>query len=338
MNIQKNYSLKKLNTFGIDVKAQLFSEVKSKEQLQLILTDENFKQIPKFILGGGSNILFTQDFRGLVIKNSIPGIEIIQQDENFVLIKAGAGEIWHNLVLFCVERNLGGIENMTFIPGTVGAAPMQNIGAYGQEIKDVFENLEGIFVETGETKTFTIEQCRFGYRDSLFKNELKNKFVITSVVIRLNKNPVFKLDYGTVKEELKKLNLKKITIKNVGDVICKIRQSKLPDPSQIGNAGSFFKNPEIDAKRFSDLKKEFPEIPGYKTGINKIKIPAAWLIEKCGWKGKKIGNTGSHSQQALVLVNYGNATGSEILSLANDIKSSVKDRFGIILEEEINIL
>ncbi len=338
MNIQKNYSLKKLNTFGIDIKAQLFSEVKSKEQLELILTDENFKQIPKFILGGGSNILFTQDFPGLVIKNSIPGIEIIWQDEDFVLIKAGAGEIWHDLVLFCIEKNLGGIENLSLIPGTVGAAPMQNIGAYGQEIKDVFENLEGIFVETDETKTFTTEQCRFGYRDSIFKNELKNKFVITSVVLRLNKNPVLKLDYGTVKDEIEKLNLNKITIKNVSDVICKIRQSKLPNPAQIGNAGSFFKNPEVDEKIFSDLKKEFPGIPGYKTDVNKIKVPAAWLIDKCGWKGKKIGNTGSHSRQALVLVNYGNATGSEILSLANDIKSSVKDRFGIILEEEINII
>lgn len=338
MNIQKNYSLKKLNTFGIDIKAQLFSEVKSKEQLELILTDENFKQIPKFILGGGSNILFTQDFPGLVIKNSIPGIEIIWQDEDFVLIKAGAGEIWHDLVLFCIEKNLGGIENLSLIPGTVGAAPMQNIGAYGQEIKDVFENLEGIFVETDETKTFTTEQCRFGYRDSIFKNELKNKFVITSVVLRLNKNPVLKLDYGTVKDEIEKLNLNKITIKNVSDVICKIRQSKLPNPAQIGNAGSFFKNPEVDEKIFSDLKKEFPGIPGYKTDVNKIKVPAAWLIDKCGWKGKKIGNTGSHSRQALVLVNYGNATGSEILSLASDIKSSVKDRFGIILEEEINII
>ena len=338
MNIQKNYSLKDLNTFGIDVKAQLFSEIKSEGQLQLILTDRNFKEISKFILGGGSNILFTQDFPGLVVKNSITGVEIIQEDKESILIKAGAGEIWHDLVLFCVKKNFGGIENLSLIPGTVGAAPMQNIGAYGQELKDVFEYLEGYFIDSGEKKTFTKDQCRFGYRDSIFKRELKDKFVITSVVLRLSKSPVLKIDYGTVREELEKLNLNRITIKNVSDVICKIRQSKLPDPKQIGNAGSFFKNPEIDAKRFSGLKKKFPEIPGYEIGVNTIKIPAAWLIEKCGWKGKKVGNTGSHSRQALVLVNYGNATGSEILSLANGIKSSIKDRFGIILEEEINII
>jgi UDP-N-acetylmuramate dehydrogenase len=338
MDIQKNYSLKNLNTFGIDVRAQLFSDIKSEEQLQLLLTDENFKNIPKFILGGGSNVLFTQDFPGLIIKNSIRGIEIIKEDKNSVLIKAGAGEMWHHLVLICVERNFGGIENLSLIPGTVGAAPMQNIGAYGQEIKDVFESLEGIFIDNGEKGIFNKEQCRFGYRASIFKHELKNKFVITSVNLKLSKTPVLKLEYGTIKDEMEKLKLERITIKNVSDVICNIRNSKLPDPKKIGNAGSFFKNPEIAAKKYSDLKKDFPEMPGYESLQNKVKIPAAWLIEKCGWKGKKVGNTGTHSKQALVLVNYGNATGSEVLELAKDIKSSVINKFGIALEEEINIV
>ncbi len=338
MNIQKNYSLKRLNTFGIDAKAHLFCEIKNEEQLQLILTDKNFKKIPKFILGGGSNVLFTQNFPGLVIKISISGVEIIQEDKDSVLVKAGAGEAWHELVLFSVERKFGGIENLSLIPGTVGAAPMQNIGAYGQEIKNVFEYIEGIFIDSGGKKVFKKAECKFGYRDSIFKQELKNKFVITSVVLRLNKKPVLKLDYGTVKEELEKLNLEKVTIKNVSDVICKIRQSKLPDPSQIGNAGSFFKNPEIETEKYSQLKKEFPEIPGYKMDDNRTKIPAGWLIEKCGWKGKRVGNTGSHSKQSLVLVNYGNAKGSDILALAEKIKESVKTKFGIELEEEINIV
>jgi UDP-N-acetylmuramate dehydrogenase len=338
MNIQKNYPLKDLNTFGIDVKAQLFANIKSEEQLYSLLTDKIFKDMPKFILGGGSNILFIQDFEGIVIKNSIPGIEIIKQDENYVWIKAGAGIIWHHMVLFCVERNLGGIENLSLIPGTVGAAPIQNIGAYGQEVKDVFENLEGLHIDSGDKKIFTSNQCKFAYRDSVFKRELKNKFVITSLVLRLSKKPVLNLNYGAVREELEKLNLENFTIKNVSDVICKIRQSKLPDPKQIANAGSFFKNPEIGEDTFLKLKKEFPAIIGYPLENKKVKLAAGWLIEQCGWKGKRVGNTGSHSKQALVLVNYGGAKGSDILALAEQIKESVKNKFGIKLEEEINII
>ena len=338
MNIQKNYPLKNLNTFGIDVKAQLFSEIKSDEQLQLILTDENFKHIPKFILGGGSNVLFTQDFPGLVIKNSIMGVEIIQEDKDSVLIKAGAGEVWHELVLFCIEKGFGGIENLSLIPGTVGAAPMQNIGAYGQEIKNVFEYLEGFEINSGEKKRFNSGQCKFEYRDSIFKHELRNKFVITTVVVKLSKNPVLKLDYGTIRSEIEKLNLPEITIRTVSEIVCKIRKSKLPDPAQIGNAGSFFKNPEVDKNTYKKLKKEFPEIPGFKLENNLVKMPAAWLIERCGWKGKRVGNTGSHVNHALVLVNYGDATGFEILTLADKIKESVKGKFWIELEEEINII
>lgn len=342
MNIQKNYPLKNLNTFGIDVKAQFLADAESKEHLKLILTDETFRNIPKFILGGGSNILFTQNFPGLVIKISIPGIEIINDDKDSVLIKAGAGVVWHNLVLFCVERNFGGIENLSLIPGTVGAAPMQNIGAYGQEIKDVFENLEGLFVDSAEEKTFAKEQCSFGYRDSIFKHGLKNKFIITSVTLRLSKNPKLNLNYGTVREEIEKLSgscrIDRVTIKNVSDVICSIRKSKLPDPAQIGNAGSFFKNPEVEEEKFAELKKSFCEIPGFNLENRKVKIPAAWLIEQCGWKGKRVGNTGCHEKQALVLVNYGDAKGKEILELSQEIKESVGKKFGILLEEEINIV
>ena len=338
MNTRKNYSLKELNTFGIDVKAQMFANIKSEEQLYLLLTDKNLEKVPKFILGGGSNILFTGNFSGLVIKNSIQGIKIINQNEDYVLIKAGAGEIWHKMVLFCVDRNLWGIENLSLIPGTVGAAPIQNIGAYGQEIKDVFEYLEGFYIDSGDKKKFTVNQCRFGYRDSIFKHELKNKFVITSVVLRLSKKPVLKLDYGAVKEELDKLNLENVTTKNISDVICQIRQSKLPDPNQIGNAGSFFKNPAVGEDTFLRLKKEFPSIIGYPIENNKVKISAGWLIEQCGWKGKRFGNTGSHSKQALVLVNYGGAKSSEVLALAEQIKESVNSKFGIKLDEEINII
>ncbi len=338
MNIQKNFSLKNLNTFGIDVKARFFADIKSEDQLGLILSDNKFMDVPKIILGGGSNILFIQDFDGVVIKNSISGITIIQEDADSIFIKAGAGEIWHDMVLFCVEKNYGGIENLSLIPGTVGAAPIQNIGAYGQEIKDVFVSLEGIFIDTAKKKEFLNMQCEFGYRDSIFKKELKNKFVITSIVLKLSKNPIPNLEYGTIKEEIAKLNLDRITIKNVSDVICNIRKSKLPDPKQIGNAGSFFKNPEIESRKYSELEINFPGIPGYKMQNDKVKIPAAWLIEKCGFKGKRVGNTGTHPKQPLVLVNYGNASGSEILGFANIIKSSVKDKFGILLEEEINIV
>ena len=342
MKIKENHSLKYLNTFGVDVKALFFADVESEEQLLLLLTDKNFRNLPWLILGGGSNILFTADFPGLVIKISIPGIEIVREDNESVLIRAGAGEIWHNLVLYCVERNLGGIENLSLIPGTVGAAPMQNIGAYGQEIKNVFESLEGYYIENADKKNFNNSQCSFGYRDSIFKRELKNKFIITSVTLRLSKYPKLNLDYGTVREEIEKLSgsrrIDKITIKNVSDVICKIRQSKLPDPAQLGNAGSFFKNPEVAEEKFNDLQKRFPAITGYKSGNEKVKLAAGWLIEQCGWKGRRVGNTGAHAKQALVLLNYGGAAGKEILDLSEQIKKSVSDKFGIVLEEEINIV
>ncbi len=338
IKVSKNISLKPYNTFGIDVKAKFFSEIKNELQLKKILTSHEFNSIPKLFIGGGSNILLTKDYEGLVLKISIPGIEIINEDEEKVIVKAGAGVIWHDLVLYCITRNYGGIENLSLIPGTVGAAPIQNIGAYGEEIKDVFENLEGIFVESSNSAKFKKDECRFSYRDSVFKNKLKNKFIVTHISIRLNKNPVLNLEYGNIKAELEKMNYESIGIKEVSDVICRIRLDKLPDPAKIGNAGSFFKNPEITEEKFLQIKENNKDIIGYNLGNNKVKVPAGWLIENCGWKGKVIGNTGVHSKQALVLVNYGKATGQEILNLSKEIKESVFQKFGIELNEEVNII
>lgn len=338
MKILENYSLKERNTFRIEVKARYFVDIYSENELKEFLSLDKFKSSVKLILGGGSNILFTKDFPGIVIKISIPGIKIVKEDKDTAVIESGAGEIWHNLVLYCLEKNFGGIENLSLIPGTVGAAPIQNIGAYGQELKDVFESTSGLFVEEGSYQTFTNAECRFGYRDSIFKNELKGKFIITKVVLRLSKKPVPNLQYGAVKTELDKLNLPEVNIRNVSNVICMIRKSKLPDPQEIGNAGSFFKNPEIPELKFEDLKKDYPDMVGYKLENGKVKVAAGWLIEQCGWKGKRIGNTGAHAKQSLVLVNYGNAAGKEILNFAVKIKESVYKKFGIELKEEVNII
>lgn len=337
MTLQENISLKKFNTFGIDVKAEYFAEVSEVNELLELLNSSEIKNQPSLFLGGGSNILFTADFKGVVIKLAIPGIEIIDEDRSTILVEAGAGVVWHDLVQFCVNKNFGGIENLSLIPGTAGAAPIQNIGAYGQEIKDIFESLSGYYLQDGAAGNFYKDNCRFGYRDSIFKRELKGKFIITKIRLRLSKDPVLNLSYGQVKQEVEKLNLKELTVKDVSRIICSIRKSKLPDPSIDGNAGSFFKNPEISFEKFSGLQKEFPDIPGY-THAKSVKLAAGWLIEKCGWKGKRVGNSGSHSKQALVLVNYGGASGKEVLQLAGEIKSSVYKKFGIMLEEEVNII
>ena len=337
MKIEKNKSLKNNNTFGIDVSARKYVEIYDEDELKQLLSLSELKDEAKLVLGGGSNILFTHDYNGIVIKNSIPGIKIIFEDEKLCLVKAGAGVIWNDLVLFAVEKNLGGIENLISIPGTVGAAPVQNIGAYGEELQNTFHSLKGIYIETGKESVFEKEECKFGYRESIFKEELKEKFIITSVILELYKNsqPVF--NYGTIKNELEKLPSVNYSIKDVSDIIAKIRNDKLPDPTAIGNAGSFFKNPEIDKDQFLELKKEHPEIPCFTTPHDKVKIPAGWLVEKCGWKGKRIKNVGVHEKQALVLVNYGYATGEDILSLAQEIKISVIKKFGIELTEEVNI-
>jgi UDP-N-acetylmuramate dehydrogenase len=337
MNILENQSLKNYNTFGIDVKARGFTEIFSEKDLNGALTVNEFRDLPKLVLGGGSNILLTKDFKGLVIKNSIAGINIIDEDESTILVEAGAGVIWNDLVEFSIQRNLGGLENLSLIPGTVGAAPIQNIGAYGQELKDVFFSLKGIFVQDLCVENYYNQECEFGYRTSVFKNELKGKFVITSVTLRLKKNPVVNLSYASIKDEIEKLQLKEVTIRDVSNVVCEIRKRKLPDPSIIGNAGSFFKNPEIDARKFDEIKESYPGISGHSSLNGKVKIAAGWLIEQCGWKGKRTGNVGAHSNQSLVLVNYGGATGEEILKLAAEIKKSVYEKFKISLHEEVNI-
>ena len=337
MKFQKNKSLKHNNTFGIDVRADKYVEIYDEEELKNLLSLSELLDEPKLILGGGSNILFTQDYNGIVIKISIPGIKVIFEDEKTCLVKAGAGVIWNDLVLFAVEKNLGGIENLISIPGTVGAAPVQNIGAYGEELQNIFHSLKGIFIDDVKEAVFDKEECKFSYRDSIFKRELREKFIITYVILQLNKNPQPVFNYGTVRTELEKSHKENYSIKDVSDTIAKIRDEKLPDLKSIGNAGSFFKNPEIDKDQFLEIKKEHPDIPGFTTPHDKVKIPAGWLIEKCGWKGKRINNVGVHEKQALVIVNYGNANGSDILSLACEIKISVIKIFGIELTEEVNI-
>jgi UDP-N-acetylmuramate dehydrogenase len=338
MDIKENHSLKTLNTFGLDASTKYFAEVLSNEELKHLLSDESFNNIPKLILGGGSNILFTKDFDGLVIQISNNEIQIVKEEDNFVFVKASAGVVWHNLVLYCIEKNYGGIENLSLIPGKVGAAPIQNIGAYGQELKDVFYSLNGIYIDGLKEKTFFKDECRFSYRNSIFKNDLKNKFIITDIVLKLSKHPFINTSYGAIEEELKKMDLDEISIKDVSRAVCNIRISKLPDPAKVGNAGSFFKNPEIDKEEFESLKKEFPGIAGYKTSGDLIKVPAGWLIEHAGLKGKRIGNTGTHPKQALVVINYGNATGQEILNFKNFIKKTVLEKYNIELEEEVNIV
>ena len=338
MIIKENFSLKQNNTFGIDVKAKYFVEVSSNNELKELLSLENYKSIPKFVLGGGSNILFTKDFEGLVIKISSNEIEIVEEDKESVFVKAAAGVNWHDLVLYCIKRNYGGIENLSLIPGKVGAAPIQNIGAYGQELKNVFYSLAGIFIDNLMEKNFRKDECQFAYRNSIFKKELKNKFIITDVILRLSKHPIINISYGTVEEELKKKNLDEMTIKDVSEVICEIRKSKLPDPAKIGNAGSFFKNPEISKQMFEQLKIKFSGIIGYNTADDMVKVPAGWLVENAGLKGKITGNTGTHPKQALVIVNYGNAIGREILDFKDYVKKTILEKFGIELEEEVNIV
>jgi UDP-N-acetylmuramate dehydrogenase len=338
MNIEKNISLKNLNTFSVDVKSKYFINIFSEKELIQVLNTEEFPNHKKLILGGGSNILFTKDFDGLVIKNSIPGIELIGEDNNKVIVEAGAGVIWEELVQYCVDRNYSGIENLSYIPGTVGAAPIQNIGAYGQELEETFYELRGIYIDSCETKNFNKSECSFSYRNSIFKNELKNKFIITSVKLKLNRNPDVNLSYNPVKDEVENRNVNHPTIKDIREIVIDIRKSKLPDPVEIGNAGSFFKNPVITKEKFKSLKEEYPNFKHFFVDEYYVKIPAAWLIEKCGWKGKRIGNTGTHDMQPLVIVNYGNASGKEIYEISTMIKNDVKKIFDITLENEVNIL
>jgi UDP-N-acetylmuramate dehydrogenase len=340
--IKENFSLKEYNTFGIDATAQYFSTFNSVEQLTVLLESKKLithhSLLITFILGGGSNILLTKNVEGLVLKNEIKGIEKISEDENYIYVKAGAGENWHQLVLYCINNNLAGIENLSLIPGNVGASPMQNIGAYGVELKDVFYELEAFYLPERKLVKFSLGDCEFGYRESVFKRKFKDQFVIINVTYRLFKTPRFNTSYGAIEQELQAMGVQELSIRSISQAVINIRSSKLPDPAVIGNAGSFFKNPEIDLEQFEVLKISFPDIVGYILNDEQVKLAAGWLIEQCGWKGYRKGDAGCHAKQALVLVNYGHAKGSDILHLSEDIIASVKGKFNVLLEREVNII
>ncbi len=333
MKIQQNIPLKKYNTFGISTNAKRFVSINSLKELKEIITLE--KDV--FLLGGGSNMLLTTDIEKLVLHLNLKGIIVNDTENEVVFVTAEAGENWHEFVVWCISQNYGGLENLSLIPGNVGTSPIQNIGAYGVEIKDTFHQLEALEIETGKIKIFKLEDCDFGYRNSVFKKELKDKYIIINVTFKLTKNHhKINISYGAISSLLE--NKENPTIKDISDAVVAIRQSKLPDPQEIGNSGSFFKNPVINHNSFKILQKKYPEIPHYIVSENEIKIPAGWLIEQCGFKGKRFGDAGVHTKQALVLVNYNNATGQEIYSLAKNIQQKIKDTFNIDLAIEVNII
>ncbi len=336
--IQTNVNLQPHNTFGLESIATHFASFKTIEELKELLIHNQTAQQELLVLGGGSNILLTKNFDGLVLKNDLKGIATVSEQENHCLVKAFAGENWHDFVLYAIENNLGGIENLSLIPGSVGAAPMQNIGAYGTEIKDVFHELEALNIETLEVKKFEADACNFGYRESVFKRGLKGKYIIVSMTLRLTKNHTLNTSYGAIEKQLAEMKITAPTIKNVSDAVIAIRQSKLPDPKQIGNSGSFFKNPVIGKEQFETLKINFPNIAHYPIDENNIKLAAGWLIDNAGWKGKTIDNYGVHKNQALVLVNYGGAQGQDIYNLSQEILESIKSIYGVDLEREVNII
>ncbi len=335
--ILENVSLKSYNSFSIDAKARYFCEINHVEQLKELLSNHCWKKIPKLILGEGSNILLTQDFDGLVLKNRINGIEKIKEDSDHVWVTAGAGENWHHFVMYCIENGYGGVENLSLIPGTVGAAPMQNIGAYGVEINQVFDSLTALNIENTKTQVFLHQECQFGYRESIFKNRIKNQFIITDVTFRLSKKPHFHIEYGALKQLLSG-RPEELNIKVISDAVIQIRTQKLPDPKVIGNAGSFFKNPIVPSVYFEKLRQQFPEIPHFPVDTVYYKVPAAWLIEQCQWKGYRQGDIGVHQHHALVLVNYGQGKGKDLYQLALEIQRSVLEKFSIEILPEVNII
>ena len=358
--INENISLRAYNTFGINVMARYFAAFGTAEELGELLEWTRAQGLGelgdghraersgqsgdaaarrRIVLGGGSNVLFTQDVDGLVLRNEIRGIELVDEDEDYVYVRAGAGEVWHAFVEYCLGRDWAGVENLSLIPGSVGAAPMQNIGAYGVELKEVFYELEAWHIGEGKVYTFTVNDCEFGYRESVFKRHYRDQFVILRVTFRLAKKPVFHTSYGAIKEELERMGVRELSIRAVSDAVVAIRRSKLPDPAVIGNAGSFFKNPTIPDEQFDILQAEYPAIIGYHNmGTDTTKLAAGWLIEQCGWKGFRRGDAGVHARQALVLVNYGGATGREIYDLSEEVLQSVREKFGVELEREVNII
>lgn len=339
MIIQENFSLQAYNTFGVAAKAHFFTEVNTLDELKDTIVFSKEKQLPLLFLGGGSNILFTQDFGGLVIQMNLKGISENKVDADHVLVTAKAGENWHQFVLSCLDKNYGGLENLSLIPGNVGTSPIQNIGAYGTEIKDVFHECKVLNLETLEEEVFNLETCRFGYRDSIFKQEGKGKYVILEVTYRLTlEQHQIKVDYGAIRSELAKRNIENPTIKEVSEAVVAIRESKLPNPKEIGNAGSFFKNPTVETSVYENLKSQYPDISGYPNQHG-VKLAAGWLIEQAGWKGKQIGNVATHHLQALVIINKtGKASGKEIFDFSSQIIASVQEKFGVLLEREVNIL
>ncbi|MES3032265.1 MAG: UDP-N-acetylmuramate dehydrogenase [Patescibacteria group bacterium] len=343
MQIEQNYNLSKLNTFGISVNAKFFVEIQSEADFKELFGTPEFKNSKRIFLGGGSNVLFTKDFDGLVILNKLKGIEILNEDAENVVLRCMGGEVWHDLVVFAVERGLWGIENLSLIPGTVGAAPMQNIGAYGAELKNVLENVEAYEIETGKKRIFNKAECELGYRDSIFKNSLKDKYFISAITLKLSKKENKNLSYKALSEHLEKNKIEVRNSRDISDAVSHIRQTKLPDPKVIGNAGSFFKNVFVAPAELERLRKIYPLIPSFnEDGV--VKIPAGWLIEQCGpangtsWKGYRVGHVGVHDKQALVLVNHGGASGEEILALAKQIIADVKGKFGLELVPEVNLI
>jgi UDP-N-acetylmuramate dehydrogenase len=337
LQLQQNVSLKNFNTFGVEANARYFVEINHRDELTELFLDPQWRQMPLLVMGGGSNMLLVNDFAGLVIRINIRGIEH-RINHNEVFIEAGAGEVWNDLVNFCVIRGYAGLENLSLIPGSVGASPIQNIGAYGVELQDVFQSCCAFELSTGTFKTFTKADCGFGYRESVFKSELKGQYIIVSVKLKLSLVPAFNLSYGAIGQELAERGITQPTIKDVSQVVSHIRVSKLPDPSTIGNAGSFFKNPVISAETFKAIHEKFPEIVHYPATGGQVKLAAGWLIEQCGWKGKVVGNTGTWKNQALVLVNHGGATGTEVYSFSSQIIDSVYAKFGVSLHREVNII
>jgi len=333
--IEHNRSLREFNSFGIEVEAQSFARFGSVEALKALL--EGQEAGPIMILGGGSNVLFTKNVDALVLRNEIRGIDIVQEDDDFVFVQFGAGEVWHDCVMWAVDAGYAGIENLSLIPGSIGAAPMQNIGAYGVELKDVFHSLDALHLESHKVESFDAESCQFGYRESVFKKEKKNQYVILSVCLKLRKEALLNIAYGAIQSELERMEISAPQIEDISKAVINIRSSKLPDPKQIGNAGSFFKNPVIAVEQFEELKKEYANIPSYPLEEG-VKVPAGWLIEQAGWKGHKEGDIGVHDKQALVLVNRGKGSGQEIYDLSQKILEDIKSRYGIELEREVNIV
>ncbi|MBU0611888.1 UDP-N-acetylmuramate dehydrogenase [Patescibacteria group bacterium] len=344
MKIKQNYDLTKLNTFGISAKAKYFVEISKEKDLGDLFSSKEFKNNKKLFLGGGSNVLFTKDFDGIVVLNGLKGIEILKEDENSVFVKSASGEFWNDLVNFATDRGYWGIENLSLIPGTVGGAPIQNIGAYGTEVKDIIDSVEVYDSETGEKKVFQNSDCKFGYRDSIFKNKLKGKYFISAVIFKLSKIKNLNVKYKALKDYLENNKLEIKNSKDISNIVAQIRKSKLPDPKILGNAGSFFKNIYVDSAKLEELKRKYSDLPYFEEGEG-VKIPAGWLIEKCGpansgtsWKGYRIGNVGVYEKQALVLVNYGGATGEEVKNLVGQIIDSVFEKFGLKLVPEVNLI